>query len=355
MRLFGRLKDSVGLPPGTLVASPEQQRHPARITRISFTPEQVDERECTVADIAAREGNRVEWINIDGLGDTSVLEAVGKAFGVHELTLEDILTLEQRPKMEESERLLFAVLKMIYLGDNGEEDLRAVVVEQVSMLLIGNTVITFQERPGDVFDGVRDRIRRGKGRVRRMGADYLLYSLVDAVVDNYFVVMEHIGTKVEALESEVLDNPTPRTAARIHRLRRDLVLLRRSLWPLREMIGSVLRSDSPLLGETVRPFYRDLHDHTVQVIETLETFRDVVSGMLDLYLSSVSNRMNEIMKVLTIISTTFIPLSFLVGLYGMNFKHMPELQWRYAYPALLAVMALVVAAFLAFFRRRRWI
>jgi len=356
MNLLRRTRRQVGLPPGTLVPVERAGDQSVRMTRIAYTPEQVDEGSCVVDGISAGDHpGEVVWLNVDGLSDVAVLEAVGRTFGIHEMSLEDILTLEQRPKFEDQEKYLFVVVKMIYLGGESAAKGEEILVEQVSLLLMTNTVLSFQERPGDVFDGVRDRIRRGKGRVRRMGADYLLYSLLDAVVDNYFVVMERVGEKVGALESEVLENPTTRTAATIHRLRRDLVLLRRSLWPLREAIGGALRSDSVLLSDQVEVFYRDLYDHTVQVIETLEAFRDMVSGMLDLYLSSVSNRMNEIMKVLTVISTVFMPLSFLAGLYGMNFTHMPELQLPWAYPALLGVMGLVVAALLLYFRRRRWI
>jgi magnesium transporter len=228
--------------------------------------------------------------------------------------------------------------------------------EQISLILGQNFVFSFQEgKTGDVFGPIRDRIRNGKGRVRKMGADYLVYSLVDAVVDNYFVILEKLGERVEFLEEELVAQPTPRTLKEIHSLKREMIFLRKALWPLREVIGVLERGESPLIRESTRIYLRDVYDHTIQVIDTIETIRDMVSGMLDIYLSSISNRLNAVMKVLTIIATVFMPLTFLAGLYGMNFKHMPELEWPWGYPMVLMIMLAVASSMLIYFKKKKWL
>jgi magnesium transporter len=230
-----------------------------------------------------------------------------------------------------------------------------VVVEHVSLILGPSFVISFQERPGDVFGPTRERIRGGKGRVRKMGADYLAYCLADAIVDGYFAVLENLGDRIEDVESILVSNPSNDTLRAVHHLKRENLLLRKSVWPLREVINGLDRSESELITDPTHVYMRSVYDHSIQVIDTMETFRDMLAGMLDTYLSSLSNRMNEVMKVLTIIATIFIPLTFVAGIYGMNFQSMPELAWPWGYPAALAVMAIVAAGMVYYFRRKKWL
>jgi magnesium transporter len=280
-----------------------------------------------------------------------VIEQLGKHFSLHPLLLEDILHTEQRPKMEDFGEYLFFVLKMLYL----EEGRHEILAEQVSLILGSNFVISFQEREGDVFKYVRERIRNSKGRIRKVGADYLAYALIDAIVDNYFIILERLGETIEELEEELVTNPVSDTLQTIHHLKREMIFLRKSVWPLREVISALERGESPLIQESTGVYLRDLYDHTIQVIDSVETFRDMVSGILDIYLSSVSNKMNEVMKVLTIIATIFIPLTFIAGIYGMNFEYMPELSWRWGYPAVWFVICAIFITMLAYFKRRKWL
>ncbi|MBD3419326.1 MAG: magnesium/cobalt transporter CorA [Chitinivibrionales bacterium] len=352
MRLFRRFIHKPGLPPGTLVAPEEKVARKPEISIFHYQESNYTEKIIDINDITESKSTpAVSWINVNGLGDIEILKRLGERFDIHELTLEDVLNLDQRPKFEEHDAYNFLVLKMLYFN-KAKTDIES---EQVSMVLTGNAALSFQERPGDVFDIIRERIRKGKGRVRKFGPDYLVYALMDAIVDNYFVVLETLGNSIENIETEVVENPTTQTSATIHSLRRKILLLRRSIWPLREVINGFMRSESAFINKESQLFLRDLYDHTIQVIETLETFREMLTGMLDVYLSASGNRMNEIMKVLTIISTLFIPLGFMAGLYGMNFKYMPELEWKWGYPVLLGVMAASVGAFLLYFRKRKWI
>ena len=290
-------------------------------------------------------------MNVSGLHDVKVMEKVGNAFGIHPLVMEDILNVDQRPKMEDFGNYIFVVLKMGH-HEEAESDFR---MEQVSLIVTESCVITFQESEGDGFEGIRKRIREYKGRMRRLGVDYLAYAIMDAIVDGYFVVLDGIGERTEALEEELVINPTPETLHQLYQLKRDMILLRRSVWPLREVIAALDRGGSSLITEGTQIYLKDVYDHTIQVIDTVESLRDMVTGMLDIYLSSVSNRMNEIMKVLTMIATIFIPLSFIAGVYGMNFAHMPELGLELAYPALLLGMAAIGAVMLLYFRIKKWI
>jgi magnesium transporter len=253
--------------------------------------------------------------------------------------------------MEDFEKYIFLVLKMLYIDDKTHE----VRSEQVSLILGQNFVISFQETIGDVFDAVRERIRKSKGRIRKMGTDYLAYALIDAIIDNYFLILEKIGDKVKNLEQNVVSTPTPEIMQQIYNLKRQMVYLRKSVWPLREVINGLLREESKLIKKTTHVYLRDLYDHTIQVIDTIETFRDMISGMLDIYMSSVSNKMNEIMKVLTIFAAIFIPLTFIAGVYGMNFQYMPELNIPWAYPAIWVVIILVSVSLLAYFKHKKWI
>jgi len=351
-RLIKRKSKKAGLPPGTAVHVGDRKVDKVAITVMDYDAERVEERPLAgPADLPPRRDTpAVTWINVDGLHETSQIEQIAQQFDLHPLVVEDVVDTTQRPKIEDHTDYLFIVLRMLSGADDGE-----VVSEQVSLVLGADFVISFQERPGDVFDPVRARIRSGKGRVRQMDAGYLAYSLLDAAVDNYFAVLERLGDRVESLQDELLADPTPRTLSEIHRLRQEMILVRRSVWPLREVVSALERADSPLVPAPVRTYLRDVYDHTIQVIETAETLRDMLASMLDTYLSSVSNKMNEVMKVLTIIATIFIPLTFLAGVYGMNFKYMPELEWPWGYPFVVAVMAGLALVMLAYFKRKRWL
>jgi magnesium transporter len=347
-----RRKSVHGLPPGTAVFVGEKKTEVTRITILDYNETSFEERTVRAIDecFACRDSPTVSWINVDGIHD---VEAVGKLagkFDIHPLTVEDTVNTQQRPKMEEYDDYVFFVLKMILHDEKTGE----IETEQVSLVLGKNYVISFQEKEGDIFDAVRERIRSGKGRIRKMSADYLVYSLIDAVVDHYFVILEKTGERVEELEDRVVSDPRPETLNEIHRLKRDMIHLRRSVWPLREVINGLERGESRLIGKATRLFLRDVYDHTIQVIDTVETFRDMLSGLHDTYLSSISNRMNEIMKVLTVIATIFIPLTFIAGVYGMNFKFMPELGWRWAYFGVWGVMAAVAAGMVVYFKRKKW-
>ena len=291
------------------------------------------------------------WINLDGIHQLDSIEKIGKHFKIHPLVLEDIMNTGQRPKMEDFNDYLFIVLKMLQYDEKEDET----KTEQVSLILSSKFVLSFQENEGDVFESVRERIRSDRGRIRKMGVDYLAYSLIDAIVDNYFMVLEKIGEKIEDIEDELVKNPTPEVLHTIHRLKRELIFLRKSVWPLREVISRLERWDSPLIDKSIDIYLRDVYDHTIQVIDALETFRDMLSGMLDIYLSSVSNRMNEVMKVLTIIATIFIPLTLIAGIYGMNFRYMPELESSWGYPMVYIIMLAIGAVMLVYFRRKKWL
>jgi magnesium transporter len=294
----------------------------------------------------------VTWINIDCLRQVDTLDQLGACYGFHPLVLEDILT-DQRPKVEDYDDYIFIVLKMIYYDEHKEEG--TVEADQISLILGPNYVVSFKEKAGDVFKPLRERLRTGKGRIRKMGADYLAYAMMDAIVDNYFVVMEKLGERFEEVEDAVVANPTPDILPMIYNLKRDMLFLRKSVWPLREAISRLQRTDSPMVSEATKIYLRDVYDHTIQVIENIETLRDMSASLLDTYLSSLSNRLNEVIKVLTIISTIFIPLTFITGLYGMNFSYMPELDSPLGYPAILTLMLMVVVVMLAYFRKKRWI
>jgi magnesium transporter len=342
-----------GLPPGTLVHIGEKKADSVRITVIDYDEQNFQESQAANIEdcFQFKATPTVTWINIDGLHDTSIIEKLGKQFDLHPLILEDILHTAQRPKCEDYGNYLFVVLRMFSFSDDNE----VIKSEQVSLILGANFVISFQERVGDVFEQIRDRIRNAKGRVRKMGPDYLMYSLLDAVVDGYFGILEKLGEDIEDMEEELVSEPTQKTLQRIHDLKREMISLRKSVWPLRELISGLERSESSLIKQDTNIYLRDVYDHTIQVIDTVESFRDMVSGMLDIYLSSISNRMNAVMKVLTIIATIFIPLTFIVGIYGMNFKNMPELEWRYGYFEVLIVMMVVVVIMLIYFKRKKWI
>jgi len=357
-RHFKRISKKSGLHPGSVVYVGDPRTEPVTIDIMDY--DDTNLREIRVKSVEEcfpfRESSTITWINVNGIHDVSIIEKLGTHFGLHPLVMEDIANTGQRPKLEDSDKYTFLVVKMLYNGTAGDR----LKSEQVSIVFGQNFVITFQEREGDVFSSVRDRIRRTVPRVRFLGSDYLAYALIDAVVDHYFVVLEEIGERLEALEDQLVTQPEPENLSIIHDLKRELVFMRRGVWPLREVIGGFDRLDTGAIHDFTRPYLRDLYEHTIQVIDTVETFRDMTSGLLDIYLSSISNRMNEVMKVLTIIATIFIPLGFLAGVYGMNFNtdspfNLPELNLQYGYPLFWVAVLIVAGGLVWFFRRKRWL
>jgi len=346
---FTRRSKKAGLPPGTLVHIGEKRTGPVKITVTTYDEATYTEKEVhSVEECFPIKESLVTWITIEGIHKVDIVEKIGEYFSIHPLTMEDIVNTEQRPKMEEYTDYVYVVLRMITYDKEMDS-------EQISLIVGENVLFSFQEREGDVFNYVRERLKNGVGRIRKMGADYLAYALMDAVVDNYFAILESLGDTLEDTEEELLTDPGPETLESIQMLKREMMILRKSVWPLREVLSRLERGESQLVKENTRVYMRDVYDHTIQVIDTVETFRDMLSGMLDIYLSSISNRMNEIMKVLTIIATIFIPLSFFAGVYGMNFVYMPELQEKWGYPAVLIVMAAIGVVMLLYFRRKKWL
>jgi magnesium transporter len=343
-----------GLPPGTPVHIGEKQVGRTGITMLTYNEKQWEEREldrpgeCPIF----KENSAVTWINVTGLHQVEVLEELNTCFGLHPLVLEDILNTDQRPKTEDYGDYLFIVLKTLFLTGNRKDEVGS---EQISLILGKHFVLSFQEKDSSLLEPIRERLRNSKGRIRKMGADYLVHAILDTVVDHYFVVLESLGETIEVLEEELVARPRSATLQAIHLMKREMIFIRKALWPLREVIGSLTRGESSLIRESTMVYLRDIYDHTIQVIDNIETFRDMLSGMTDIYLSSISNRMNEVMKVLTIIATIFIPLTFIAGLYGMNFKYMPELTWPWGYPLVLALMLAMAVFMLVYFRRKKWI
>ncbi|MGV8058720.1 MAG: magnesium/cobalt transporter CorA [Smithellaceae bacterium] len=348
-----RLKRSkkAGLLPGSLIHLGNTYTEKPKISLINYNEASFSEREINSAAGLKAEMDRqgIMWIDIVGLQDTSLLEDIGNVFGLHPLVLEDILNTDQRPKMEDYCDYLYIVLRNFNGQTNGE-----LISEQISMILGKNFVISFREKPDNLFEPIRQRLVSNKGRIRKSGADYLAHAIIDNIVDNYFIVLEKLEEKIEFLENDLVRRTTPVTLQAIHDLKRELILLRKSLWPLREAISSLERSDSQLISESTRIYFKDIFDHVIAIIDSLETFRDMLSGMLDIYLSSVSNKLNEVMKVLTVIATIFMPLTFLAGVYGMNFKFMPELEWRWGYFGVLGIMLLVALSMIYYFKKKKW-
>jgi len=350
--LTRRSARKAGLPPESLVYTGDRQGGAVRISVIDYDADRVAEQELASVDQCApfRDKPTVTWINVDGVHDAAVLEKLGGCFGLHRLVIEDIMSTDQRPKTEDFGEYLYIVLQM--LSPDGKDN---IVSEQVSIVLGKNVVLSFQEGiEGDVFSPLRERIRTGKGKIRKLGADHLAYCLLDAIVDGYFVVLEKFGEKIDRTENELIAEPTERTARTIYRLKRELLALHRSVWPVREVMAALSRRDIDLIGDASVPYFRDVYDHVVQAIDTVEIYREMLSEMIGIYLSSVSNRLNAVMKVLTIIATIFMPITFIVGVYGMNFKYMPELEWKYGYAAVWAVMIAATAGMFLFFKRKKW-
>jgi magnesium transporter len=351
MKLVQKRSRKTGLPPGTLVHIGEKKTDKITITAFHYSGSGCEEKQVDQPELLTSPTDEsVIWANVSGVHKMEVLEAFGKQFSLHPLLLEDIANTDQRPKLDDYETYFFLVMKMLALTERQD-----VLFEQVSLVLGRNFVLSFQENGTDVFQPVRDRLRGGKGRLRQSGADYLLYTLVDAIVDQYFAVLESVGEKIESLQQVVVADPKPETLREIHALKRQLLFLRRAVWPLRDVMNNLSRSDCPFLQHHTKVFFRDVYDHVVQIVDTIETLREMVSASLDIYLSSVSYRLNAVMRVLTVITTIFMPLSFIASIYGMNFEHMPELKSEWGYPLVLAVMTLVGIGMLVAFRKKRWL
>jgi magnesium transporter len=343
-----------GLPPGTPVHIGERKAGAPRVSLIYYDGEQLVEEELTDVTTCQAWLNRpgVTWINIEGVHQIDLIEQIGAAFDLHPLVLEDIANTGQRPKVEDYGGYLYIVLRMLSLQGTTQE----IVGEQVSLVVGPNFVISFQEGiAGDVFNPIRERLRTAKGRARREGADYLVYSLIDAIVDGHFVLLENLGEQIEVLDERMLTNRAGDVARTIHLLKREMIWLRKAVWPLREMINTLQRAESPLIRASTGVYLKDVYDHTIEVIDTVETYRDVLSGMLENHLSLLTTRLNEVMKVLTVISTIFIPLTFITGIYGMNFRFMPELEWRWGYPLALLAMAILGVVLYLYYRRKKWL
>ncbi len=353
MRFFKRASNKAGLSPGTLVHVGQPRTDPIDISRLDYGPDGIRETSPESAvDTAGR--NRAEdgvtWLNLNGIHDVSQIEALGRQFNIHPLVQEDIVHTGQRPKVEDYDDYLYIILKRFYLdADSGIQS------EQVSLVLGSGYLVSCCETPVGAFDKVKERLHRGKGRIRHGGSDYLAYALIDVIVDYYFVILEHFNERIEALEEDLLDDPQPRTLQDIHSVKRDLLIFHRQVWPLRDILGQLKKGDLPLIREENLIFIADVHDHIRQVVDAVESFRDVLSGLQDLYLSTVSHKMNEVMQVLTIMATIFIPLTFVAGIYGMNFKYMPELEWAWGYFAVLGIMAAIAGGLLLYFKKKKWL
>ncbi|WP_299107593.1 magnesium/cobalt transporter CorA [uncultured Winogradskyella sp.] len=346
-------KKHTGQVPGTLVYTGEKSHKNVKIESFDYTKDSISETILTNIEDAKsfKETDSVTWINIDGLSSIDEIENIGLQYGLHPLVLEDIVNTTQRPKIDEYDDYLFVVLKMLYY-DNDEN----IAIEQVSLVLGKNYVLSFQESEGDVFDTIRERIRIGNGRIRGLKSDYLLYALIDAVVDNYFSIIETLGNKIEDLETDLFEGHSrDNINIEVQQLKREILKVRRAIFPLREIINRVEKGEHPLIYKRTITYYRDIYDHLIQVSENIDIYREMIWSLMDMYMTTISNKMNEVMKVLTIMSSIFIPLTFLAGIYGMNFEFIPELKYRYGYFVLLGVMFLMFLGLLYYFKRRKWL
>ena len=343
-----------GLPPGTLVHIGEKWSESTKITLLDYDSEQYQEKVIeNIEDLRIfKDRPTVSWIHVEGIHDTSVLERLGDIFGLHALILEDILNTDQRPKMQDMGDYMFIVLKRFCNTCDEHND---ILSEQISVILGPRYVISFHEQKEPLIEPIRERIRTSKGRIRKAGADYLAYSLIDMILDSYFGILETLGEKIEIEEEALVNHPGQLTLRAIQQLKRDMIFLRKSIWPLRETISALERSESTLIQESTGIYLKDIYDHAIQVIDTVETYREMLSGMIDIYLSSLSNRMNQVMKVLTIIATIFMPMTFLAGVYGMNFKYLPELGWHWGYPFFWTITISIATIMLILFKRKNWL
>ena len=342
-----------GLPPGSLVHVGEVMETEVRITIVDYNKDVIEEQtvESIEQILQCREKDTVTWVNIEGLGNIELVGAIGEAFNIHPLVLEDILNTHQRPKLEEYDDYLYCVLKGISLAENGF----SVEYEQISMLILNDFVFTFKEKQDELFEPVRRRLRSSKGHFRSQGADYLAYVILDTIVDSYFTLQDSLDDIVDSVEEELLTEPTPKTLGTIQSVKRELIIIRRTISPLREMLNAILRSESTLIEEKSLIYFRDISDHVLRISESIESSRDMIAGLLDIYITTISNKMNEIMKVLTVFASIFIPLTFIAGIYGMNFEYMPELKWKWAYPALWMAFIAIPVILLVYFKKKKWL
>ena len=353
VKLFKKISKKTGLPPGAFVHIGEKKIARPEITVLNYSTHKFEEKKISdITDLSEYKNSKnITWINIDGIHEVELLDKVSSIYDIHPLVIEDILNTDHRPKIDDMGDYLFVISKMLLF----DSEKNIMISEQVSLIIGSNYVISFQEAQGDVLNPLRERIRNGKGKIRKMGSDFLGYAILDSIVDNYFLILEKIGEKIETLDEELIKDPAPDSLEIIQKLKRDLLILKRSIWPLREVINTIKKGESVLIKKNTLLYFGDLYDHNVQIIDTVETFRDMLSGLLDIYMTSVSNKMNIVMKVLTIIATIFIPLTFIAGIYGMNFKFMPELEWRFGYFLILAVMLVLGILMLFFFKKKKWI
>lgn len=352
-RLFKQKPKQIGLPPGTLVYTGDKEKEPVSIYLMEYDQNTFSEKKIeNISEIVlSKENEKVSWFVVDGVHDIQLMEKLQNLFNIHPLAMEDIVHTTQRPKAEEYPEHLFIVLRMFVYDDESRE----LKNEQVSLVLGNNYLLTFLEDPGDVFNPVRDRIRKEGTKIRNNKSDFLTYSLIDAVVDSYFHILEKLGEEIEELEDRLIAQPQREDLQLVHRLRRNMILLRKSVWPLREVVSLLQRNDHNVINQSTQIYLRDVYDHLIQIIDTIESYRDMIVGMLDVYLSSTSNKLNEVMKVLTIISTLFIPLTFLAGVYGMNFHYFPELEMKWMYPwGFWSISILVSLGMIMFFKRKKW-
>lgn len=343
-----------GTPPGTLVYIGEKREEEVLISRFLYSDSLVNEEQKIAPNniLIENKESLKYWVDVDGIHNKEIIETVGSSFGIHPLTLEDIMNSEHRPKLEYHEDYIFVILKMLTYNEVEEE----IESEQVSMVFGEDFLLSFQEKTGDVFGPVRRLIReKNISRIKKEDSDYLAYALLDSIIDNYYYILEKTGEKIEILEEELLAGNDSEIMSKIHELKKTMIVFRRSAWPLREIMSSLLKNESSIVKEQTIPFLRDLYDHVVQIIETIEISRDNLSSLIDLYLSNSSAKMNETMKVLTIIATIFIPLTFIVGVYGMNFEYMPELKWKSGYPLIMLFMLLASMLMIYFFKKKKWL
>jgi magnesium transporter len=344
-----RLKQ--GLPPGSLVFTGDRHTDAAFVTLVQYNEETGEEKTAIDAIVPPDEGTYLLWHDIRGLQNVPLIEQLGKQYNIHPLALEDVLNTQQRPKLEDYEDALFVVAQALSFDEKTQE----VQTEQVAIYAGEGFLVSFQEKPNDTFLTVRDRILNGNGRIRKRRSDYLLYALLDTVVDQYYAVLDKLEEVIEVQEREILDNPTDSNKTSLYKLKLEIMALRKTIYPLRDAVSALSRTDNPLVQDSTRIFIRDLYDHIVQIMDTVDNWRDLLNGLFDLYLSNLSMRMNNVMRVLTIISTIFIPLTFIVGVYGMNFDNMPELHWHYGYFIIMGFMFLLGLFLLYLFKRKRWL
>lgn len=353
-KIFRTKKKPAGLPPGTLIYTGEKRAQNVRVNLIDYKGDTITEHEITDPDECKNliKSDTISWVDIEGISDVQLVQKVSESLGLHPLVMEDILNVDQRSKMEEFENYVYIVLKMFHVNKSTAE----IVPEQVSIILGKNFVATFQEGiEGDTFHEVRERIRSNKGVINKMTSDYLLYSLVDSMIDSYFALLDVLGDKIESLEEQLVNDPVKETLSTIYALKREMLYLRKTVWPLREVISRLERGESDLVRKDTHLYLRDVYDHTMNVLDTIETYRDMLTSMVDIYLSSFSNKLNETMKYLALISTIFIPMTFIASIYGMNFDLMPELRWAHGYWFALGLMFTIGFGFFMYFKSKKWV